>query len=500
VDAAERGVAVLHRVDDHPDADEVEDVVKLPPLHDHLLVDAPQVLAPAGDLGLDLQLRQAVLDLGHHLGQVVVALRCAHGHEAVDLGVALRVERGEREVFELLADLLHAKAVGERRIDVERLLGLAELAGGRHGGDRAEVVEAVGQLDDQDAEVLGHRHQHLAHGGGLLLLARVEPDALELGDAVDDLGDLEAELRLDLSRGDLGVLDRVVQEGGGDRGVVEADVRDDLGHGDRVVDVLLAAAAVLVAVGVRGDLVGPDDLSDRRPRVLGPVGLEHGRDLLRRRRRVPPPREHPIDGGHLLLLLPLVPDEALDLVALQGVTAAEQLELDGEPQAHHLTAQALDQPDRRRRGAARGEDVVHDEQPFTGMDRIAVDLELPGAVLEDVLLPGDRPRQLPGLADGDERGAPPVGDRGRQDETTGLDADDAVDLDPGEPVRDGVHGEAERIGITEQGRDVAKRDAGPRVVRDVPDVLCEPARVGRHGRRIPSRRAGAGPSGAGRDG
>jgi hypothetical protein len=53
---AERGVAVLHRVDDHPHGDEVEDVVELAALLDHLLVDAPQVLAAAGDLGLDAEL------------------------------------------------------------------------------------------------------------------------------------------------------------------------------------------------------------------------------------------------------------------------------------------------------------------------------------------------------------------------------------------------------------------------------------------------------------
>jgi hypothetical protein len=31
-----------------------------------------------------------------------------------------------------------------------------------HGGDRAHVVQAVGQLDDQDPQVLGsHNHEHL---------------------------------------------------------------------------------------------------------------------------------------------------------------------------------------------------------------------------------------------------------------------------------------------------------------------------------------------------
>ena len=71
----------------------------------------------------------------------------------------------------------------------------------------------------------------------------------------------------------------------------------------------------------------------------------------------------------------------------------------------------LDQAGRRRGGAAGGEHVVDDQDPLAGMDGVAVDLELVGAVLELVLLAGDRPRQLAGLADRHEPGAEAVGDR-----------------------------------------------------------------------------------------
>ena len=96
VDATERGVAILHRVDDHADRDEVEDVVELLALLHHLLVDAPQVLAPTGDLGLDVELVQTAADLGDRLGQVDLALGRARADEMVELGEALRVQRGER--------------------------------------------------------------------------------------------------------------------------------------------------------------------------------------------------------------------------------------------------------------------------------------------------------------------------------------------------------------------------------------------------------------------
>ena len=54
--------------------------------------------------------------------------------------------------------------------------------------------------------------------------------------------------------------------------------------------------------------------------------------------------------------------------------------------------------DRRRRGAAGGEHVVDDQHPLARRDRVAVDLEQVGAVLELVLLALDLPRQLARLA------------------------------------------------------------------------------------------------------
>ena len=108
------------------------------------------------------------------------------------------------------------------------------------------------------------------------------------------------------------------------------------------------------------------------------------------------------------------------------------------------------------------------------------------AVLQLVLLADDGPRQLAGLAHRHERGAEAVGDRRGEDEAAGLDADDAVDLDVGEAVGELV----DRSGGTpsasaEQRRDVAERDAGLRVVGDLPDQ--RPA--ARHRRR--RRRGGA---------
>ena len=148
----------------------------------------------------------------HDLAEVVLALGLARRDHLFDLGVALGVQRGEAEVLELPLDLLDTESVRQRRVDVEGLLGDGALSGHRHDRDRAHVVQAVGQLDQQDPPVLGHGDEHLADGGRLLLLLGVELQAVELGDAVDDGGDLVAELLGQPLLGDAGVLDGVVQQ------------------------------------------------------------------------------------------------------------------------------------------------------------------------------------------------------------------------------------------------------------------------------------------------
>ena len=80
----------------------------------------------------------------------------------LDHRAGLRHERSEREIFQLVAHVLHAHAAGERRINVERLLGNAFALVGWHKMQRAHIVQPVGELDDEDAHVIGNGQQQLA--------------------------------------------------------------------------------------------------------------------------------------------------------------------------------------------------------------------------------------------------------------------------------------------------------------------------------------------------
>ena len=83
-------------------------------------------------------------------------------------------------------------------------------------------MKAVGQLDQDDADVLRHRHDHLPVVLGLRLLAALELDPRQLGDTLDQACDLVIEgVRYVVDRR-IGVLDDVVQERSGDRRRVQS--------------------------------------------------------------------------------------------------------------------------------------------------------------------------------------------------------------------------------------------------------------------------------------
>jgi hypothetical protein len=121
------------------------------------------------------------------------------------------------------SDFIHAmpRRLAQRRVDLAGLPRDALLRVGLHVVERAHVVEAVGELHQQDADVLRHVQEHLAKALGLTVLLRAEVELRELRDPVDEEGHLVAELSGHVFEGGLGVLDGVVEERGDDRRRVE---------------------------------------------------------------------------------------------------------------------------------------------------------------------------------------------------------------------------------------------------------------------------------------
>ena len=145
-----------------------------------------------------------------------------------DRGVGVGLKLPERQRLHLGHHLVHADPLGERRVDIHRLArDPAALVLRRDVMERAHVVQPVGELDQQHADVVAEREQELAQILGGALVLRLRLDLAELGDAVDQARDVLAEQLLDfLGRGER-ILDRVVEDGGDDRLVVELEVGED---------------------------------------------------------------------------------------------------------------------------------------------------------------------------------------------------------------------------------------------------------------------------------
>ena len=265
---AEHRVTVLDVVDQHPQPDQVVDVAEVAASDHHLLVDRVVVLWPAVNGGLDLVLGQLRLELGDQFAQVALAAGGRLRDHVDDLGVHLRLDRRERQVLELPLDGVHAQAVRERGEDVQRLGGDPDPLVGPQVAEGAHVVEAVGQLDDEDADLFAGGHDHLADGLGLRGLAVGQ--LVQLGDAVDHVGDLVAEVGAQLLERVVGVLDGVVQQGRDEHRLGHAELGEDGGDGERVRDVRVAGLAGLALVVVLGGAVGPLDDGQVGLRVVGP--------------------------------------------------------------------------------------------------------------------------------------------------------------------------------------------------------------------------------------
>src|SRR5438477_7292544 len=120
-----------------------------------------------------------------------------------------------------------------------------------------------------------------------------------------------------------------------------------------------------------------------------------------------------------------VSDQAEDL-ALQLVASLEEGQLQQKSVAGELRSELSHQSARGRRGAPGRDDVVHHQRALARPQRVVVDLQAVGAVLQVVGMGDLARRQLALLADRDEAGAQAVGEHGAENETAALDGHDLV--------------------------------------------------------------------------
>jgi len=159
---------------------------------------------------------------------------------------------------------------------------------GREVLQGAHVVEAVGELDEDDPEVLPHREDHLAEGFRLLGGGVGQGDPADLGDPSTRWA-TESPKRSRTSSIVATVSRRCREEPGGHRLLVEVPVGEEEGDVQRVDEIRLPRLAQLPVVHLGGEDVRLVDELDIRGRV---VACTRSTMSMRRSKRNPPPRRY----------------------------------------------------------------------------------------------------------------------------------------------------------------------------------------------------------------
>ena len=144
---------------------------------------------------------------------VAVFFECAHGF--LQDSVAQRVHGLKGEVLQFAVNVVEPQTVGDGGIHFQCFGGDAAAAGGTFCAEGAHVVQAVGEFDDDDADVAGHSHDEFAEAFCLMggfAVGGVEFQVFQLGESVHHFGDGFAEGFPHLFFGDGGVFQYVVHQ------------------------------------------------------------------------------------------------------------------------------------------------------------------------------------------------------------------------------------------------------------------------------------------------
>ena len=104
--------------------------------------------------------------------------------------------------------------MSDRCVDIKRFLRDAFAFLGLEILHGSHIVQTVGELYENDPYVRCHREDHFAYILSLLLFAGKIADVRDLCKAVNQEGDLVAEIRSDRFEIDKGILDHIMEQAG----------------------------------------------------------------------------------------------------------------------------------------------------------------------------------------------------------------------------------------------------------------------------------------------
>ena len=153
--------------------------------------------------------------------------------------VGARLQVTEGQILQLPFQLANAQPVGQRRVDIEDFLGHLALALRLRLLDRTDDHRSFRKLDQGDAHVVDHGHQHLAHVIQLpILLAQhglaggVErsTDRCHAQHAFDQVGHIRPEFLFHFQQRDLPFAHGPVKDSGGKNVTVGSQIHQHFAH------------------------------------------------------------------------------------------------------------------------------------------------------------------------------------------------------------------------------------------------------------------------------
>ena len=194
MDDAQRAVTVFHGIGDDAQTHQVVDLVERDLLTLEFLIDGEGAFDTRLHARRNAFAAQLRFHGGAHLLQILFVVGPLILDGARNFGGRFGLNVDEGEIFQFAAHFTHAEAVRDRRVDIQRFARDPLAAFQRQRTERAHVVQPVRQFDDDDADVLDHRQEHLAIVLGLSVFGGIKVDLTELGDAIHAGGDFFAEL------------------------------------------------------------------------------------------------------------------------------------------------------------------------------------------------------------------------------------------------------------------------------------------------------------------
>ena len=257
-------IARRNIVHQHPESVDIEDFRKCQRFFLHFLVDAEQMFFASADQRCDMTFLQFVRDRFAHFFDHFLAVAARRFHRLRQYPVTIRIQVVKTQIVQFLIKAVQSQPIGDRRVNIGGFLRDAPALFRRHGLQRAHVMQAVGQFDQNNAHVARHSQQHFAEIFRLRVDFGLEFDFVELGNAVDQFRHRFAELLGNLFLGRRRILYHIVQQRGHQSLRVQMPLRQDAGHRYRMGNISFAAFAKLSAMRQTAEFERCLDLRDIR--------------------------------------------------------------------------------------------------------------------------------------------------------------------------------------------------------------------------------------------